>query len=198
MIILFFIVFINLVGFGIIIPLLPFYGEHYDASPEQVTLLMALYSLAQFVSAPLLGRLSDKYGRRPILLFSLAGTAIGYCWLAVASDLISLYLARFWGGIMAGSISSAFASMADITNENDRAKGMGLIGAAFGLGFIAGPAIGALLAGSDIANTNFALPSFAAAGFSMLALIIAFIFLKESLPLRIRYSLSQKSSKERW
>ena len=198
MIILFIIVFINLVGFGIIIPLLPFYAEHYDASPDQVTLLMALYSLAQFVSSPLLGRLSDKFGRRPILLFSLAGTALGYCWLALASDLNSLYLARLWGGIMAGSISSAFASMADITTEQDRAKGMGLIGAAFGLGFIAGPALGALLAGSDITSTNFVLPSFAAAGFSALALIIAFLFLKESLPLRMRHSLPQQTKLKRW
>ena len=121
MLILFIIVFINLVGFGIIIPLLPFYGEHFDASPDQVTLLMASYSFAQFVSAPLWGRLSDKHGRRPILLISLAGTALGYVWLASAPDLGSLYLARAWGGVMAGSISCAFASMADITSENDRA-----------------------------------------------------------------------------
>ena len=198
MLILFIIVFINLVGFGIIIPLLPFYGEHFDASPDQVTLLMASYSFAQFVSAPLWGRLSDKHGRRPILLISLAGTALGYVWLAGAPDLGSLYLARAWGGIMAGSISCAFASMADITSENDRAKGMGLIGAAFGLGFIAGPAIGGILAGSDIANTNFTLPSLVAAGFSGLALMFATIFLKESLTLELRSDISNQTSTERW
>ena len=99
MFILFFIVFINLVGFGIIIPLLPFYGEHYGASPDQVTLLMAIYSLAQFITAPIWGRISDKYGRRPVLLFSLAGTAIAYVWLALASDLTSLYLVRAWGAL---------------------------------------------------------------------------------------------------
>jgi len=198
MLILFIIVFINLVGFGIIIPLLPFYGEHFYASPDQVTLLMAAYSFAQFVSAPLWGRLSDKHGRRPILLISLAGTALGYVWLAGAPDLGSLYLARAWGGIMAGSISCAFASMADITSENDRAKGMGLIGAAFGLGFIAGPAIGGILAGSDIANTNFTLPSLVAAGFSGLALMFATIFLKESLTLELRSEISSQTSTERW
>ena len=198
MLILFIIVFINLVGFGIIIPLLPFYGEHFDASPDQVTLLMASYSFAQFVSAPLWGRLSDKHGRRPILLISLAGTALGYVWLASAPDLGSLYLARAWSGIMAGSISCAFASMADITSENDRAKGMGLIGAAFGLGFIAGPAIGGILAGSDIANTNFTLPSLVAAGFSGLALMFATIFLKESLTLELRSDISSQTSTERW
>ena len=198
MLILFIIVFINLVGFGIIIPLLPFYGEHFDASPDQVTILMAVYSFAQFFSAPLWGRLSDKHGRRPILLISLAGTALGYVWLAGAPDLGSLYLARAWGGIMAGSISCAFASMADITSENDRAKGMGLIGAAFGLGFIAGPAIGGILAGSDIANTNFTLPSLVAGGFSGLALIFATIFLKESLTLELRSDISSQTSTERW
>ena len=198
MLILFIIVFINLVGFGIIIPLLPFYGEHFDASPDQVTLIMAAYSFAQFFSAPLWGRLSDKHGRRPILLISLAGTALGYVWLAGAPDLGSLYLARAWGGIMAGSISCAFASMADITSENDRAKGMGIIGAAFGLGFIAGPAIGGILAGSDIANTNFTLPSLVASGFSGLALMFATIFLKESLTLELRSDISSQTSTERW
>ena len=188
MFILFIIVFINLVGFGIIIPLLPFYGEHYGASPDQVTLLMALYSAAQLVSAPLWGRLSDKYGRKPILLVSLFGTVLAYIGLAVAPDLISLYLTRAWGGVMAGSISSAFAYMADITSDEDRAKGMGLIGAAFGLGFIAGPAIGGFLAGSDVANTNFTLPSYTAAGFSGLALILATFILKESLPPELRSS----------
>ena len=198
MFILFLIVFINLVGFGIIIPLLPFYGEHYDASPDQVTLMMAVYSLAQFVTAPLWGRLSDKYGRRPILLFSLAGTAIAYIWLAMAPDLTNLFLARAWGGLMAGSISCAFAYMADITNKEDRAKGMGLLGAAFGLGFIAGPAIGGLLAGSDPATTNFALPSYAAAGFSAGALILALFIMKESLSPEIRAAIVAKTTGERW
>jgi len=198
MFILFVIVFINLVGFGIIIPLLPFYGEHYGASPDQVTLLMAVYSLAQFVTAPIWGRLSDKYGRRPILLFSLAGTAIAYIWLAMAPDLSNLFLARAWGGLMAGSISGAFAYMADITTKEDRAKGMGLLGAAFGLGFIAGPAIGGLLAGSDPAATNYALPSYAAAGFSAAALILALFILKESLSPDIRASIIAKSASERW
>ena len=198
MFILFFIVFINLVGFGIIIPLLPFYGEHYGASPDQVTLLMAIYSLAQFITAPIWGRISDKYGRRPVLLFSLAGTAIAYVWLALASDLTSLYLVRAWGGLMAGSIAAAFAYMVDITSESNRAKGMGLLGAAFGLGFIAGPAIGGLLAGSDPAVTNFAIPSYAAAAFSGIALLLAVFVLRESLAPEIRATIVAKSRKERW
>ena len=192
------IVFINLVGFGVIIPLLPFYAEYYGASPDQVTLLMAVYSFAQFVTAPIWGRLSDKHGRRPILLISLAGTAVAYVWLALAPNLMSLYLARALAGLMAGSISSAFAYMADITSEKERAKGMGLIGAAFGLGFIAGPAIGGLLAGGDLANTNFTLPPYAAAGFSAAAFLLAIFGLKESLPPDLRTNVSRRSSPGRW
>jgi MFS family permease len=103
---------------------------------------MAIYSLTQFITAPIWGRFSDRYGRRPILLLSLAGTVVAYIWLSLASDLQTLYLARGLAGIAAGSISAAFASMSDITTKENRSKGMGLIGAAFGLGFIAGPAIG--------------------------------------------------------
>ena len=137
MLIIFLIVFINLVGFGIVIPLLPFYGEHFGASPDEVTWLMAIYSLTQFVTAPIWGRYSDRYGRRPILLLSLAGTVVAYIWLAFAEDLQTLYWARGLAGITAGSISAAFAYMADITTKENRSKGMGLLGAAFGLGFIA-------------------------------------------------------------
>jgi len=198
MFILFLIVFINLVGFGIIIPLLPFYGEYFGATPDQVTLLMAVYSLAQFVTAPFWGGLSDRYGRRPVLLISLAGTVVAYLWLAYADSLASLYLARAWGGIMAGSISTAFAYVADVTDEKNRSKGMGLIGAAFGVGFIAGPAIGGLLAGSDPANTNFALPSYAAAGFSAAAFILALLILKESLSAEVRAALSIMTTGDRW
>ena len=182
MFILFLIVFINLVGFGIIIPLLPFYGEHYGAQPDTVALLMATYSATQFFTAPTWGRLSDRHGRRPILLISLAGTVASYIWLAFATDLTQLFWARALGGFMAGSIGVSFAYIADVTTPENRAKGMGLIGAAFGLGFIAGPAIGGLLSGSDPATASYQLPSLAAAAFSLAALVAAFAILKESLP----------------
>ncbi len=198
MLILFIIVFVNLIGFGIIIPLLPFFGEHFNATPVEVTALMAVYSATQFVTAPLWGFLSDKYGRRPILIFTLAGTVASYIWFALATDLTTLFLSRALAGIMAGSISTAFAYMADITDESNRSKGMGLIGAAFGLGFIAGPAIGGLLAGSDPATTNFQLPSFVAAGFSSVALLGAIVMLKESLSPEIRSQMAQRSTVERW
>ena len=115
MAILFLIVFVDLVGFGLIIPLLPFYGEHFHASPAQVGVLMAMYSLTQFLAAPLWGRLSDRIGRRPVLVFSLAGITLSYVWLAFADSLWMLFAARALAGVMAGNIAAAFAYAADIT-----------------------------------------------------------------------------------
>jgi len=189
--ILFFIVFIDLVGFGIIIPLLPFYGEFHDASPATVGLLMATYSFTQFLAAPFWGRLSDHLGRRPVLLVSLAGAVAAYLWLGLAESLWMLFAARAVGGFMAGNISTAFAYVADVTPREDRAKGMGMIGAAFGLGFIAGPAIGGLLAGADPVHADFHTPAFAAAAMSAIALLVALVTLKESLAADIRRRLAE-------
>jgi len=174
-------VFVDLVGFGIIVPLLPFYAEHFHASPETVTLLMAIYSLMQFFSAPLWGALSDRHGRKPVLLASLLGIGLSYLWLAFADSLWALFAARALAGIMAGNIAAAQAYIADVTPPEKRAQGMGLIGAAFGLGFILGPAIGGLLGGEDPAAPRFLGPGLAAAGLSFLALIFAGVALKESL-----------------
>ena len=180
--VLFVVVVVNLVGFGIVIPLLPFYSLHYGASPDEVTLLMACYSAAQFITAPLWGRASDRWGRKPILVASLAGTVASYVWLAYAGDLADLFWSRALAGVMAGSLSAAFAYMADITDEANRARGMGMIGAAFGLGFIAGPAIGGLLAGGDPQSVDFRLPALAAVLFCSVALVLAATVLQESLP----------------
>lgn len=140
-------VFIDLVGFGIVIPVLPFYAEgtKFGATPSQVGLLFASYSVMQLVFAPILGRLSDKYGRRPVLLFSLLGTAAGFMILGFATTLWMLFVGRIIDGISGGNISTAQAYIADVTTKENRAKGMGLIGAAFGLGFVFGPAIGGIL-----------------------------------------------------
>jgi MFS transporter, DHA1 family, tetracycline resistance protein len=192
--VLFLVVFVNLVGFGIVIPLLPFYGEHYGASPDEVALLLASYSAAQFVTAPIWGRASDRWGRKPILIASLAGTVASYLWLAYASDLAHLFWARILAGVMAGSLSAAFAYVADITDETNRSRGMGMIGAAFGLGFIAGPAIGGLLAGGDPKNVDFFLPALVAVGFSGAALVLAGAVLKESLPRETRERLARESA----
>ena len=192
MVVLFLVVVIDLIGFGIIIPLLPFFAEHYQASPFQVGLLMAVYSLTQFVAAPFWGRLSDRIGRRPVLLFSLAGAILAYLWLGVAEELWALFAARAVGGFMAGNISAAFAYVADITTRETRAKGMGVIGAAFALGFTIGPAIGGILAGSDPHNADFQSPAFAAAGLSAFALILGIFTLKESLSDEIKKRIAEK------
>ncbi|MDT4897572.1 MAG: transporter, family, tetracycline resistance protein [Acidobacteriota bacterium] len=140
-------VFIDLIGFGIVIPVLPFYveGTKFNASPSTVGLLFASYSIMQLIFTPILGRLSDRYGRRPILLVSLIGTGVGFLILGFATTLWMLFAGRIIDGISGGNISTAQAYIADITTPENRAKGMGLIGAAFGLGFVFGPAIGGVL-----------------------------------------------------
>jgi DHA1 family tetracycline resistance protein-like MFS transporter len=181
MAILFLIVFIDLVGFGIVIPLLPYYALHFQASPLEVTSLMACYSFAQFFASPFWGRLSDKFGRKPILLVSLSCSVLSYLWLGMGDALWMLFAARLLAGAGAGNISAAQAYISDVTDEANRAKGMGMIGASFGLGFTLGPAIGGLLAGSDPTAATLARPAFAAACLSALALVLAVILLKESL-----------------
>ena len=147
LLVIFITIFIDLVGFGIVIPVLPFYAEStkFGATPREVGLLFASYSFMQLIFAPVLGRLSDKYGRRPILLVSLLGTSLGFLILGFATTLWMLFLGRIIDGISGGNISTAQAYIADVTTKEDRAKGMGLIGAAFGLGFVFGPAIGGVL-----------------------------------------------------
>ena len=181
MAILFLIVFIDLIGFGVVIPLLPYYALHFSASPLEVTLMMACYSFAQFFSSPLLGRLSDRLGRRPVLLASLACSVLSYLWLGFADALWMLFAARLLAGAGAGNIAAAQAYITDVTPPESRAKGMGMIGAAFGLGFTIGPAFGGLLAGSDPTSAALARPAFAAAALSALALVLAALLLKESL-----------------
>jgi DHA1 family tetracycline resistance protein-like MFS transporter len=147
LIVIFTTVFIDLVGFGIVIPVLPFYAEGtaFNATPRTVGLLFASYSIMQLIFSPILGSLSDKYGRRPVLLLSIIGTGIGFLVLGFATTIFMLFAGRILDGITGGNISTAQAYIADITTKENRAKGMGLIGAAFGLGFIFGPAIGGIL-----------------------------------------------------
>ena len=147
LIIIFVTVFIDLIGFGIVIPLLPYYSESeaFRATPFEVEMLFASYSAMQFIFAPILGGLSDRYGRRPILFLSLLGSAIGYLVIGFASALWMVFAGRIIAGITGGNISTAQAYIADVTTRENRAKGMGLFGAIFGLGFIFGPAIGGVL-----------------------------------------------------
>jgi len=139
-------VFLYLVGFGVMIPVMPIISREYGASPLQVGLLMSSYSLMQFIFAPFWGRLSDRYGRRPILLFCLTAEVVSYMILGLASSLTGLFVARLLAGFFGASLSTASASISDITAKNERSKGMALIGAAFGLGFVVGPALGGLFA----------------------------------------------------
>lgn len=141
----FMIVFIDLIGFGIIIPLGPYYATNLGATPTEVGFMMTIFSLMQFLFSPFWGKLSDKIGRRPILLMSLLGSALSYLAFAFSTDYWMLILARAFAGFFGASISTAMAYIADVTDEKNRSKGMGLIGAAFGLGFILGPAIGGIL-----------------------------------------------------
>ncbi len=144
--ILFLTVFIDLVGFGIIVPLNPYLAETFGATPLEVGLLMSVYSLMQFLFSPFWGQLSDRIGRRPVILLSLVGAGLSHLSFAFATQFWGLMLARGLAGLFGGNISTAMAYMADITEEKDRSKGMGLIGAAFALGFILGPTLGGLFA----------------------------------------------------
>lgn len=190
--ILFAIIFMDLVGFGLLLPLLPFYVERVGAGPEVITLVLGLYSVGQFVAAPLWGRISDRIGRKPVLALTSFGLAASYLLLAYADTLALLVIARLFGGVMAGNIAAAQAYISDITTAETRARGMGLLGAAFGLGFIFGPAIGGLLGGSDLATADFTTPALAAAAVTALAAVSVLLFLKESLPAEQREALSQQ------
>ncbi len=170
-------VFIDLLGFGIVIPLLPLYAEQYHPTPLQFGLLMSSYSAMQFLFAPILGRLSDRIGRRPVLLGSLLGTVAGYLLFAFAGSLAMLFAARIIDGITGGNIGTAQAVIADTTTGSDRARGMGLIGMAFGLGFIFGPALGGFTV-----HISPAAPGIAAASLSFLAFLWTWFRLPETRP----------------
>jgi DHA1 family tetracycline resistance protein-like MFS transporter len=176
LLIIFLTILVNLVGFGIIIPLLPFYAGTFGASPLVVGLLFAVFSLCQLTAAPALGDLSDRYGRRPILIFSLAGTVLSFAMLALAHSLAMLFAARIVDGLSGGNISTARAYVADVTEPKDRARAYGLIGAAFGLGFILGPALSGILSG-----VSYTAPIWAAAAITLVATVMAWLWLPETV-----------------
>ncbi len=176
-----FTVFIDLVGFGIVIPILPLYAEHFGASPFTIGCLVGIYSAMQFVCAPLLGKLSDRIGRRPVLLVSIAGTALGFLLMGLARSLWVLFAARIIDGVTGGNISTAQAYIADVTSPQQRSRAMGIIGAAFGLGFIIGPAIGGLMSHFSIGA-----PFFFAAALAAANTLAVFFILPESLAPELR------------
>lgn len=183
----FLIVFIDLLGFGLILPLLPYYAETFGATDFEVGLLVAVYAAAQFVATPLLGRLSDRVGRRPVLLISIAGNLVGFVLLALAQSLEMLFVARILAGFTGGNISVAQAYISDVTDARSRARGLGLIGAAFGLGFIIGPALGGLLS-----QWGFAVPALGAAALSLINFLLVVAWLPESLTAQARQDARER------
>ena len=175
------VVFIDLLGFSLILPLLPYYAKTFAADSFTTGLLVAAYALAQLIGAPLLGRLSDRYGRRPILLVSIFGTFLGFLLLGFAITLWMLFASRIIDGITGGNLSIAQAYITDVTDAKSRSQGLGLIGAAFGIGFIIGPVVGGVLS-----QWGYAVPAFAAATLSFANLVLIYAWLPESLTPEMR------------
>jgi DHA1 family tetracycline resistance protein-like MFS transporter len=176
LLVIFLTIFVNLVGFGIIIPLLPFYAETFGASPLVIGLLFASFSLSQLIASPLLGELSDRWGRRPVLILSLIGTAISFSMLALAQSLAMLFAARIVDGLSGGNITTARAYIADVTTEEERPKAYGFLGAAFGLGFIIGPALG-----GAFSVISYTAPIWAATVITIAATVLAWVWLPETV-----------------
>jgi DHA1 family tetracycline resistance protein-like MFS transporter len=172
--ILFLVVFVDLLGFGMVIPVMPIYAEHLGASEAATGWLSTGYSLMQFVFAPVWGRLSDRVGRRPVLLLSIAMTAVAFLMYGLAASFAVLLVSRLFAGAATANIAIAQAYVADVTPPEGRARGMGMIGAAFGLGFVFGPAVGGLLAGWSLSA-----PGLAAAALSAVNLVAAWFLLPE-------------------
>jgi len=171
--------FIDMVGFGIVIPVLPLYaeGSQIGATPAQLAWIVGIYSLMQLICAPLFGRISDKVGRKPVLVLSILGTALGFIVLGAANTVWMLLLGRIIDGASGGNISTAMACVADVTTKENRSKAMGLVGVAFGLGFVFGPAIGGVLSH----HISLAAPFYFAAALALVNAVLVMLFLPETL-----------------
>ena len=191
---LFLTVFLDLLGFGLVIPFLPGVARHLGANDLVATLPAVAYSLMQFLFIPIWGRLSDRIGRRPVLLWSIAATAAGMTLLGLSQSLVLIFVARFWSGIATANIAVAQAYIADVTPPERRARGMGIIGMGFGLGFIIGPFVGGALGHIVVFGRVGALPAFVAAGLSIVNLIWALSTLPESLPREARGKSKRRMS----
>ncbi|MFI0348113.1 MAG: MFS transporter [Chthoniobacterales bacterium] len=175
--IIFFTLFIDMVGFGIIIPILPRYAEYFGATSFQLGMIVAVYSLAQFVMLPIWGKLSDRIGRKPVLLLSVFGTAIGYLMMGFSQSIIMMIIARAIDGGAGGNMGTAQAYVSDITAPEERSKAMGVLGSAFGFGFVIGPALGGFIS----YRYGIVAPMFFAGGLALLNALLIGIFLPESL-----------------
>jgi DHA1 family tetracycline resistance protein-like MFS transporter len=179
---LFLTVFVSMTGFGVVIPIAPFFGLHVNASATEITLALGAYSLGQLIAAPFWGRLSDRIGRRPVLIGTLLATGLSYALLAQAETIIAIGLVRFAAGLAAGNIGAGFAAAADLSTAETRARAMGVVGAGFGLGFIVGPVIGGLIAGADPDQADFARVCYVALGLALAAALIVAVLLPETKP----------------
>lgn len=190
--ILFVVAVIDILGFGILIPLVPYMAERFGATPRTITWILGSYSLCQLLAAPFWGRLSDRYGRRPILISSFIGACLSYLILCFARNLEGLLISRMLAGFMAGNLAAAFAYASDVSTPEHRAKSLGMIGAAIGIGFMLGPAIGGALAGDDAQTANFTLPAIVSACLSLLAVALVVVALPESHPAQERTRADSK------
>jgi len=171
---------VDTLGFGIVIPLVPYMADRFGASPALITPILGSYSLCQLLAAPWWGRLSDRYGRRPILMSSLAGACLSYVILGGARNLWWLLASRMLAGLMAGNIAAAFAYASDVSAPQERAASMGLVGAAIGIGFTLGPPLGGLVAGADAHTANFTAAALVSAALSLAAIALVRFVLPES------------------
>jgi DHA1 family tetracycline resistance protein-like MFS transporter len=188
----FVIVLVDLLGLTIIIPLMPLYATAFGANAFMVGALGAAYPIFQFIGAPVLGRLSDRFGRRPVLIVSQIGTFIGFIILGFANTLWILFLARVIDGISGANISTAQAAISDSTTEKTRTQGLGLLGAAFGLGFVIGPVIAFVSLAAS--GNDYRVPAFVAAGFSLISILLTWFWFQETLPAVKRGNSTQKPS----
>lgn len=186
----FVIVLIDLLGLTIIIPLMPLYAASFGANAFVIGALGAAYPIMQFIGAPILGRLSDRYGRRPVLIVSQIGTLMGFILLGFANSMWLLFVSRIIDGISGANIATAQAVITDNTTEKTRTQGLGLIGAAFGLGFIVGPVIAFI--SLAVSGNNYQVPAFVAAVFSLLSILLTYFWLEESHPAEKRGQGGQK------
>jgi MFS family permease len=174
------VVFINLMGFGILMPILPFYAQSFHAPAWQVTWAFTAFSIGNFFAEPVWGRLSDRIGRRPILIGTIAASGLGFIALAFAPNIWAVLAVRLFSGLTTGNLSTIQSYIADITPPRFRSGRIGMLGAAFALGFVAGPAMGGLLARPQLGSAGFHLPLFVAGGMSLIAALGVILFVRES------------------
>jgi MFS transporter, DHA1 family, tetracycline resistance protein len=189
---------IDTLGFGILIPLVPYMADRFGAAPQLITPILGSYSLAQLLAAPLWGRLSDRYGRRPILMSSLAGACLSYLLLGGARNLWWLLASRILAGLMAGNIAAAFAYATDVSPPEKRAATLGLIGAAIGIGFALGPPLGGMLSGADPSRADFLAPALVSASLSVLAILLVRFALPESHTAAARLQPADEPRRGTW